>query len=478
MAQIRTLLRPAKKRLFKIFHQPHMRPFDWDECSTDPDLDHVITKIAHKYTDPSRLFLHKEDLKAEAWAKLIRIKNNGGLDRLETRQDFFKFAATCLQNHTIGVLQKEVFTVKRSGVKPPERQKKGEPAPVIECADDLTPCTSRMTFSLDDEESSGIHDISDEATASDCAQSELLNDFRGLLAPVERMVLEIMTNPSREVLTFASIDSARGKPVGEIIKIRIKAEHYAAALGISKELFLSVQDRLKTKIKKYMKEGEIFDTEHSVTLKKLEDVFGLHIPPATEPIVVKRLLTIAARDQYSKVTPEVGAMLKKVGAKAPTHISSNMLSCFGILYQKGNRVCSSCNLAKSCAVEAATVGLGEISISPKLLGQKLTRIPAIIAGRVNAAPPFSDDREEEIWNWITENMNQNDDGQSTFSFSPKGIGKAAITVESPFRVRFHRPGERLQTKLDQEGQAFYLPEEVPTAESIQLLEVHVKSFFT
>lgn len=470
MTSIRSLLQPARSRLFRIFHKPHMRPFDWDECYRD--LDCVISKLAHRYTDPSRLHLHTEELKAEAWAKMVRVREAGGLEKLQTRQDFFKFSATIVQNHIIGVLQKEVFTIKRSGIKPPQR-KKGEAATTQE---DMV-SAPRMTFSLDDEESSGVHDIADENTASDCAQNELLTDIREFLSPIEGLVLESMISPSRDVMTMANLDSSRGKLMGEQVKTRIRAEHHAAALGISKELFLSVQQSIKLKIKKYMNEGEVFATEHSVSLKKLEDIFGIHIPPSTEPLVIKRLLTIAARDQYSKVTPEIAAVLKKVGAKPPVHISAGMLSCFGVLFQKGHRVCGSCNLAKSCAVEAATVGLGEITISPKLLGQKLTRIPAIIAGRPNTMPPFGDEREEEIWNWLTENLNQNDDGQAVFAFAPKGVTKTAFSVESPFRVRFHKPSERLQTKLDQEGQSFYLSDAVPIAEAIQLVESHIRSFF-
>jgi adenine-specific DNA glycosylase len=94
-------------------------------------------------------------------------------------------------------------------------------------------------------------------------------------------------------------------------------------------------------------------------------------------MVISRLFTIAARDQHEKVTPQTAELLKDIGAKPPKAYGS-ALACYGVLYQRNNPHCVKCGLRPSCATEAANYGLTKIALSPRLLGVKNIRIPAIL----------------------------------------------------------------------------------------------------
>ena len=117
--------------------------------------------------------------------------------------------------------------------------------------------------------------------------------------------------------------------------------------------------------------------EYQAALSRLEEIFELQVPRSVDRVVVRRLMTLVARDHHAKVTPEVKADLEAVGAEPPA-LKSGALLCFGVLYQKNHRSCAVCGMAQACQAKSANVGLGEITISPQLLSaSKQMRIPVI-----------------------------------------------------------------------------------------------------
>ena len=145
-------------------------------------------------------------------------------------------------------------------------------------------------------------------------------------------------------------------------------------------------------------------------------------------------------------------MLDEVGAKVPT-VHGHELSCYGVLYQKHHRICNSCGLRFSCATEAANVGLTKITISPKLLGARQIRVPAVLPAIEGEEPSVSDSREGEIITYLEEMFRKIVWKGETW-FSPMEseandrhfifcIGERPV----PFKLRFCNPADELKTKL-------------------------------
>lgn len=456
---LRDHLLPERNKLFKIFHRPHMRPFDWDECK--PDLAGVIRKIASQYTDTRRVTMHTEELEAEGWYKIAKLWDKQKFKDIPNRSEFFKLATTCVKNHIIGLVNAQVYTAKRTGVKLSERE---------EGVSYAVPTVSLDSELEGDTNSSYAATLADEK-ASDVMDNEILmQDVRALLTPAEKMVLDQLFQPNSETFVYATVSSNLNRKQNSPYHLRIKAEDYANGLGIPVELFSQIHESIKTKVKRYMAdhESDILGAE----IRQLEDVFEVKVPPTLPIHIIRRLFTISARDQHTKVTPEVVDLLRKIGAKAPTPIAPGTLSCFGILYQEGNRICSACGLRASCAVEARNVGLGEITLSPKLLGQKLTRIPAMIAGKRHAEPAFSSPEDEEVWNYLLEILERDDDDVLT-ALSLKETGVNVFQVETPFRVRVIRPDSTLYPLLEKVGKVYYLPDGLNADETIRIIDLHL-----
>jgi hypothetical protein len=67
--------------------------------------------------------LHHDELQAECRAKLALIIHAGHLNRCPTRGKAFGFIKTAMSNHVRSLVQKYAFTEKRTGVKPPPKQR-------------------------------------------------------------------------------------------------------------------------------------------------------------------------------------------------------------------------------------------------------------------------------------------------------------------------------------------------------------------
>lgn len=267
----------------------------------------------------------------------------------------------CVNNHIKGIVYRNVCTAKRTGRKIP--------------AKDSMPADYDRSWHPDVSLNNPDISKSVELMASDPdgARSSLRTrefdaDMHELLSPTEFLVYRQMTNPNSHAVSLALIDSYRGRKIESRVDIKITQDHLAVGLGLDRKTFSEVSEKIKTKVHSYMHTEESGHANAAITT--LETVFGVQIPRAMPAGVVRRLLTLVARDNHQKVTPEVESMLKSVGAKPPSFSQNGDMTCFGVLFQKNNRYCSVCGLRQSCEVEAANYDLGQVALSPKLFTEK------------------------------------------------------------------------------------------------------------
>jgi hypothetical protein len=216
----------------------------------------------------------------------------------------------------------------------------------------------------------------------------------------------------------------------------------------------------------------------SATIAQLKSVFGVQIPPTTDDMVIRRLFTIAARDQYSKINPQVAEMLESIGAKVP-RVHKDMVSCHGVLYQPQAKQCQACGLNKSCQVEAANLGLTRITLSPRLLGSRQVRSPVILATFEETRPVAASYDEAEIVSYLEDSFTlfkrkdeffyglnaETAEKQQQLLF---GLGSQTL----PLRLRFCSPSEEMKSKLVLKGKGWYPPEGMATPEVIELIDQH------
>jgi hypothetical protein len=462
------LLRPKPEKLFLIFDHPSLRPPVLEEMQ--PDIDRVIASVAYQYTDQSTPFLHTDELQAEGRAKLAHvICEKGYLKRAKNRTEFFKLLTTSVNNHVRSLVQKYRYTQKRTGIKPPPKNDK-----TIRF-ESLKP----NEISLDDP---NAHlQVGEPFTEPDQFNNEFLEDLLPLCTPIERIVLNQLNAPNIESHIYAELESLHGKKAGAV-KIKFTQAHMAQGLGISLELFKETVLQVRAKTLSLMNKDANSD-KYDGALATLCNIFSLQIPKTIPPVVVRRLLTIAARDQWNKVNGDVHDLLEIVGAKAPK-FHGEVLGCFGVLYQKGHRICSSCGLQESCRAEAENLGLGEITISPKLLGSKLTRTPFILPSAdepENSRPVTSNPRDMEIYEYLIENFKRVvHDRQVFFRHKdrlPSDRNKLIFCVGKnpiPLRLRFCSPAAELKEKLVSDKKCWYAPDTMPANEVIELINTHAE----
>lgn len=458
-----------------IFEPANLRPPVLDEML--PDLERLIAKVAGQFSDPSCPELMFDELLAEGRAKLAYVLSQAHIERkAPTRESFFKFFATALNNHVRSLVHKFRFTEKRTGVKPPPRDERFTGENRVKTAE----------VRMDDEEVNlqvASRSYSDEAT------EEIMADYDQFLDVDEQRVMREMAAPSKTALTYAWMDAHRGTRPGDAIKIKIKAEHLAMALKMDTEKFNNLVLSLRTKIKKFRSmtsKEEQNRIRRSACIAHLERVFNVQLPPNLDDIIVRRLFTIAARDQFDKIKDDTQtlAYLDEIGAKVP-QVQGDVLNCFGVLYQKNNRICNACDLRNACAVEAANVGLGKITPSPRLLGAKQTRVPAILPGGVDTEDvSIRTAEEEEIMHYLEENFAKTSNKNQLFYTHkeklPNNVTKhlfQVATVDSDLKIRFCKPSENLKKKLRYESKCWFIPPGLSVAEIISLIDTHAKETY-
>jgi hypothetical protein len=457
-----------------IFEPPNLRPPVLDEML--PDLERLISKVASQNSDSSCPELMFEELVAEGRAKLSYILNQDRIDRkAPTRESFFKFFATALNNHVRSLVHKYRFTEKRTGVKPPPRGERFTGEARMKTAE----------VRMDDEE---VNLQVASQSYSDDAVQEVMEDYDQFLGVDEQRVMREMASPSKTALTLAWMDAHLGTRPGDPIKIKIKAEHLAAGVEMDTEKFNNVVLSLRTKIKNFRSmtsKEEQNRIRRSACIAHLERVFNVQVPPNMDDIIVRRLFTIAARDQFDKIKDDAQtiAMLDEIGAKVP-RVQGDVLNCFGVLYQKNHRICNACDLRNACAVEASNVGLGKIAPSPRLLGAKQTRVPAILPGGVDTEDvAIRTAEEEEIMHYLEENFAKTTNKNQVFYIHKEKFGNATkhlfhvSTNDNDLKIRFCKPSETLKKKLRYESKCWFIPPGLPVAEIISLIDAHAKETY-
>jgi len=486
-------LRPRRHRYFLIFQDPKLRPPVLDEMM--PDLQRVIATVAQRYCDTTTPHLQFDELMGEGNLKLAEVITKGLLEsaKCPSRDMFFKFFKTAASNAARSRVQKYRFTEKRTGQKPPPREQRFIPSATAEHPDEEQPQPEyhkNVELSLDDPDNGlQITDHAQEAEKDDAEINWNFGDssaeYAHLLTPVERLVYHEMILPSPHARCHAELDAWR-KASQRKLSLKIKFTHMAEAVGLALELFEEAVLSIRNKIKAYrmMNETEQENlARRNALVAQLKQVFGLQIPPDTDNMVVNRMLTMAAREQFDKVngSPQISEMLTEVGAKVPRSIGGGKLACYGVLYQKNCRQCNSCDLRHSCSVEAANMGLTKMVQSPRLLGARQPRTPAFLP-RTDTATHVTSEDESEIISHLQETFQQTDRHGLTYYYHSVGDEKKrrlifCVERTAPLRLRFCSPSDALKKRLVGKQKTWFPRDNASMTEVITLIEQHGRETF-
>lgn len=445
----------------------------FDDPSVQADLQRLATSIARTYTDESCVFLHTDELEAECRAKLSKALANITQKAGKSRANFFALAKTVMKNHVRSLVQRHRFTHKRTGVKPPPRHARNQ---VIEMPVESAPRPVRE-ISLDDEDAH--MQVGEESEHDQHAFNELVRDITDHCNPLQRLVFEQLNNPNMLALNLARLEATHGKRP-EHVKVNILRTHLAAGLGITVDLFEETVLEIQ-KITIRVREMKPEDLAYENALAALGQLFQLQIPKATPRLVVSRMLTLAARDNHQKVTSHVEDLLTTVGAAAPK-FNATTLACHGVLYQRGHRICENCGLKESCRNAAANIGLGEITISPKLLGAKLQRTAYVVPQPKGDQLPTANERDYEIIQYLFSNFRRVSHRGDLY-FQPKeftGKQKLLFCVGDstvPLVLQFRSPSQELRKKLELSADHYCAPAKASAQDVINLINEHTKQAY-
>ncbi len=461
--------------------EPGLRFEDMEE-----DINRLAASIAANYTDKSCVFLHTEDLVSEAKVAFVNVLEKDWTNRAKSRGEFFKVLKTAMCNKMRSLVQQHRFTQKRTGVKPPPKHERFV---------NFESCKPNE-ISMDDpdshlqigEEDQGLHE-------DDYDTKELIREIKDRLCPFEQMIFQQLVEPSLLSLELAKLDSIRKKKPGAFCKVDITDEHKWKGLGlvhaddkeipyINQETWEKAVLRIQ-QVTQQLREMNPDNTRYEMALDSLANLFHLQVPKSTPPMVVRRMFTIAARDNWQKVNPEVEQLLSTVGATAPKFDRDSM-RCYGVLYLKGHRLCESCGVKVGCSTQAANIGLGEITIHPKLLGAKLRRTPYVVPTAAQEKPLLTSSmRDNDIVGYLSNhNKFKRITHQGDLFYQPKDfpdkqkmlfcIGQGAIPQ---LRLRFCNPSPALRKKLIYQNKGYYVSEMLSAQEVIALIDEHTKSAY-
>jgi len=432
------------------------------------DIDRLIASLAYHFTDTSCVFLHTDELESEGRCTLVNVINKGWLSRSKSRAEFFRVLKTSVANRFRSILQQHRFTQKRTGLKPPPRHERQ-----INFASHKPNETS-----LDDPNAHlQVSDLEFVNDGEDIDSKELLACIMVHCNYIERAVLGQLIEPDYAALKEAEFDARRGKPHNRI-RIRITNHHRVLAGDglINREQFEKAVLRIQALTRKIREMNS--DTEkYLAAIERLAEIFHLQVPPGQKPMLLRRMFTICARDNWTLVNAEVEDLLATVGAIPPKFNKSTM-DCFGILYQQGHRICESCGVKVSCATQAANAGLTEITLPPKLLGSLLTRIPILLPNpdtNQNEVPPTSNLRDMEIVDYLFANFKRVTSSGETYFQALNDNKKMLMCLGErsiPFRLRFVNPTTEIKKQLIFVNKGYYVPEDLSADQAIQLINAH------
>jgi hypothetical protein len=276
-----------------------------------------------------------------------------------------------------------------------------------------------------------------------------------------------------------------------------------------------VFESILTKYKTNIMTDKPEDVRYNAALATLENVYGVQVPRTTERVVVSRLFTICARDQIDKFTPDTDKVLRIVGAKPPV-LEEGRLSCFGVLYQKNHRVCQACGLRAACHTEALNYGLGDITLSPKVLGSKNTRFATFTEnstmnshdqntpasepatdGEVSNQPaettasaaseskgqkdPFTTtERDEVVLQHLKDHFKPIRFGVAVYYTHKDGKNACIFSIGNEgekFALRFCKPSDELKKSLLRKVRSFYAPDDMSADDVVKLVNAHGTATF-
>lgn len=453
-----------------------------------PDIERVIASVAQRYCDTTTPHLQFDELMSEGKLKLAELITQGKLEQLPSRVEFFKFFAASVNNQARSRVQKYRFTEKRTGQKPPPREqrfkKPGAPVEDIDPEDAPPEHHKNVELSLDDPEL-GLQ-VPQTAGEDPNEQAEIEEEYEALLTVDEVTVFRQLHRPNAISCKLAELDAMRRR-TGEKLHIKIKFEHLAEGIGRDLKQFekdvLSIRRKI-TAHRMMTEQEQTAEARRKHLIATLGQIFNLQIPQGLDDMVLRRLFTMAARDQFDekvKGKSEVEEMLIEVGAKPPRMLGDKM-ACYGVLYQKNCRKCNSCDLRHSCAVEAANMGLNKMAISPRLLGSRQQRIPAFLPRQGGPETRISSSDEAEVLAHLEETFEKLERDSTVVYYhkvGPSAKRRLLFAVEqtSPLRIRFCNPSDTLKKKLVGKQKVWRARDNAPLSEIIALIEQHAKETF-
>jgi hypothetical protein len=454
-----------------LYRAPTLRPPVLDEMM--PDCERLIHSVAQRYCDQSSPHLQFDEMVGEGRLKLAELIDAGHETRQPTRSHFFAFFKASLTNLARSRVQKYRFTEKRTGVKPPPRHARLASFSAAESAHH-----KQVDLSLDDTD---LHLQVADSSEDEREFQEIAEDYEQLLSEPEKLVYRQLICPNELARAEAYVDAHYLRLPGSFV-VKIKHIHLAKGLQMSLSLFTEAVLSIKQKITAYraMSESEQLErARENAILQQLKTVFGVQIPPTADTMLVRRLFTIAARDQYQKINSQVAEMLEAIGAKVP-RVHKDMIGCYGVLYTAWHRACQSCGLKRSCAVEAANLGLHKITLSPQLLGSRQTRSPVVLPEMGEPALGAADYNEAEVLSYLDEFFTRFKRGDSVYYGDGTEAQERQVllfclgTQTSPLVIRFCSPSEKLKKKLVMRGKGFFAPDNASTQTVTALLDEHAK----
>lgn len=461
------LVNPRRLRL--IFSDPKLRPPVLHEMQSD--IDRLAASIARTRSDQSCFALSVEDLIAEQHFKLASLITKNRIETLPTRFEAFKFIKTVFNNHVKSLVSKYRMTLKRGAKRLPDEEG-GEEQEIS-----LNSPTKNTDLSADDPDQ---HMQIADPTSGWTAEDNFIRDIAGYLSPIELMVLKEYNEPSERTRFYAELDAAVGrKPGSGRQAITFSEKNHADGIGIEPAQFKKILISLRKKIAWHrMNESSTQEIAWNRAITRLEELLNVEVPRSVEKPVIRRLVTVAAVDQFEKIENNQQARMdiEIIGAKVPER-KAGIASCYGILYNRNVRACAACGLGRACREEAANYGLGDITIDDRLLGAKQYRVPVVVANAPEPMP-LQSPRDEEVYNFLRETFKPQL-GVGEWIFRHKETNQVMVIMQQTptVEIRFQRPSQSIQDELEKKGQHWVVPADMSAADAITLLTDHAHDTF-
>lgn len=209
-----------------------------------PDIERLIGSIIFGCTDDKNVNLHFEELHGEMMQKLTQLLNRRDV-LFEDREGFFGMLKVSLTRHMSSIIQKYVFTFKRTGVKPP---KKGEKP--TEQAESVKIPEHRVNLELDDDEHGTVNYVGQEDGGfKDREIRDALQFFiKEHLTPAEAKVLRQEMEPNDRAMELAFMSNRIGR---RSRTFKVQDRHKAEGIDMQVYVYKRTLGRVRAKMLKY-----------------------------------------------------------------------------------------------------------------------------------------------------------------------------------------------------------------------------------